>query len=430
MKFPLPHLPGLCFLLLLQGPVVLQAQTFDAWFNEGVMRVDLVFTGTAGQSSYTLDKVRKEPYYSGSRTILVDPFDYGDHRFQVKDAASGTLLFSYTYCSLFREWQTTSEADTVARAFSHVIRFPWPKAMVVVEISDRNEAGEFVLNWSSQLDPGSIFTDPGNPLDFEVVDLEINGPPEEKADLLFLAEGYAAHEMDKFIMDVQRSAGYIFSEEPFKSNRDAFNIRAVKSVSKDSGTDIPGQGIWKNTVLNSNFYTFGIERYMTTLDYETVCDVASNAHYDQVFILVNTAKYGGGGMYNMYAISAADNERSREVVTHEFGHAFGGLADEYYNSSVAYNDFFNLEVEPWNPNLTTLVDFDSKWKDRVPAGTPVPTPPDEKYRGSVGVFEGGGYVSKGVFRPMVDCRMHSNEAAFCKICNSALLLMIQRYAGH
>ncbi len=406
-----------------------KAQSFNQWFDEGVMRVDLVFTGTADETSYALSGIKREQYYSGSQTILIDPFDYGDHKFQVKDAESGMLLFSHTYCTLFREWQTTSEAETLNRAFNHVIRFPWPKAKVVVEIYDRNDEGVFMRNWSETLDPESIYTDPGNHLVFESLDIEINGSPEEKVDILFLAEGYSADEMDKFINDAKRSSGYIFSEEPFKSNRIFFNIRAVKSYSKDSGTDIPGEGIWKNTVMNSNFYTFGIERYMTTLDYKSVCDVASNAHYDQIYILVNTDKYGGGGMYNMYAISAADNEVSRAVVIHEFGHSFGGLADEYFNSAVAYNDFFNLEVEPWNPNLTTLVDFESKWEDMLSEATPVPTPPENEYQETVGVYEGGGYVSKGVYRPMIDCRMHTNEAVFCPVCNKALHQMIVRYTG-
>jgi hypothetical protein len=236
--------------------------------------------------------------------------------------------------------------------------------------------------------------------------------------------------MDKFLADAERSASYIFSEEPFQSLRDQFNIRAVKSASPDSGTDIPGQGIWKNTVMNSGFYTFGIERYMTTMDYKSVCDVAANAPYDQIYILVNTDKYGGGGIYNHYSISAADNLQSRAVVIHEFGHAFGGLADEYYTSAVAYNDYFPLDVEPWNPNLTTLVDFDSKWKDMVPEGTPVPTPAEDQYKDVVGVYEGGGYVAKGVYRPMIDCRMHTNDAVFCPVCSTALRKMVARVTAH
>jgi hypothetical protein len=426
MKFP----AFLCisiYLLVSHYPV--KAQSFERWFDEGVMRIDLEITGTSDHSTYAFSGIRKEPHYSGSRTILLDPFNYGDHKLVIKDSVSGTPIFSYTYCSLFREWQTTSEAKTLRRAFNHVVRFPWPRNPVQVEIHDRQKDGNFKLNWSGTFSPKTIYADPVNSQQFETVDIEINGPDEQKVDLLFLAEGYTVEEMEKFMKDVDRSVGFIFSEEPFNSNRDAFNIRAVKSISKDPGTDIPADGVWKSTVMNSSFYTFGLERYMTTLDYKTVCDVASNAPYDQIYILVNISKYGGGGMYNMYAISAADNEESRAVVVHEFGHAFAGLADEYYKSEVAYNDFFNLEVEPWNPNLTTLVDFQSKWEGQIHGGIPIPTPADDQYKDEVGVFEGGGYVTHGVYRPMIDCMMHSNEASFCPVCQRAILQMIKRYTA-
>jgi hypothetical protein len=406
-----------------------QDQDFNQWFEEGAMRIDLMFSGTAEESTYALSGLRKEAFYSGSKSRLVDPFNYGDHKFEVRDAETGTLIYSYTFCTLYREWQTTTEAKSLKRAFNHVIRFPWPKSSVKVEIFDRSWEGEFLSAWTGQFDPESIFADLTPPVDFEVVDLEIHGAPEEKIDILFLAEGYTGLEQEKFLEDARRSAGFIFSEEPFKSQRDRFNVRAVKSVSEDSGTDIPGQAVWKNTVMNSSFFTFGIERYMTTMDYAAVCDVASNAHYDQIYILVNTDKYGGGGMYNMYSISAADNLESRAVVIHEFGHAFGGLADEYYNSAVAYNDFFNLETEPWNPNLSTLVNFESKWKDWLDQDTPVPTPQEEKFMNTLGVYEGGGYVAKDVYRPMIDCRMHTNDATFCPVCGDALLKMIERYTG-
>ena len=404
-------------------------QVFEELFDHGVMRIDLVFSGTAEETSYALSGVKKEQYYSGSKSRLIDPFDYGDHKFVVKDKDSGEMIFSHSYCTLFREWQTTEESQNLRRAYPHVLRFPWPLGRVEVEIHDRNKAGKFIKSWSGTFDPASLYSDPGNPYLFESVELEINGSTEEKVDILFLAEGYTAEEMDKFIEDATRSAGYIFSEEPFKSKRQYFNIRAVKSISQDSGTDIPGDSIWKNTAVNSSFYTFGIERYMTTMDYKAVCDVAACAPYDQIYILVNTDKYGGGGIYNHYSISAADNLQSRAVVIHEFGHAFGGLADEYFNSAVAYNDFFPLEVEPWNPNLTTLVDFASKWKAMILEGTPVPTPAEEAFNEVVGVYEGGGYVAKGVYRPMIDCRMHTNDAVFCPVCSAALKKMMAHVTG-
>ena len=89
-------------------------------------------------------------------------------------------------------------------------------------------------------DPESIFADPTLAKVYETADLEIHGPPEEKVDILFLAEGYTEAEMEKFMGDARRSMEYIFSEEPFKSRRKDFNMRAVKSVGPDSGTDIPG----------------------------------------------------------------------------------------------------------------------------------------------------------------------------------------------
>ena len=121
-----------------------QAQSFDQWFDEGVMRIDLMFSGTSDESTYAFSELKKEAFYSGSKTSLVDPFDYGDHKFEVRDAASETLIFSSTYCTLFREWQTTMEAKSLRRAYNHVIRFPWPKSAVKVEIFDRSWEGEFV----------------------------------------------------------------------------------------------------------------------------------------------------------------------------------------------------------------------------------------------------------------------------------------------
>ena len=414
-------------LLLAFQPV--SSQEFERWFDQGVMRIDLVFSGTSEETTYALSGVKREQYYAGPHSNLIDPFDYGDHRLVVKDETSGETIFSLTYCTLFREWQTTEESQSLRRAYPHVLRFPWPKASVVVEVHDRNRAGAFVKSWSASFDPESIYCDPGNPYKFQSVDLEINGPTANKVDILFLAEGYTADEMDKFLDDVRRSAGYIFSEEPFASSRQDFNIRAVKSASRDSGTDIPGQGVWKNTVMNSSFYTFGVERYMTTMDYKAVCDVAACAPYDQIYILVNTEKYGGGGIYNHYSISAADNLQSRAVVIHEFGHAFGGLADEYFNSAVAYSDYFPLDMEPWNPNLTTLVNFEAKWKHLLAEGVPVPTAPEISNEEVVGVYEGGGYVAKGVYRPMIDCRMHTNDAAFCPVCSAALGKMMSQVTG-
>ena len=113
----------------------------------------------------------------------------------------------------------------------------------------------------------------------------------------------------------------------------------------------------------------------------------------------------------------------------KFGHGFAGLADEYYTSDVAYEDFYPLDVEPLEPNLTTLVNFDSKWKEMVNDSIPIPTPSMDIYKNSVGAFEGGGYVAKGVYRPQMDCTMKSISVNnFCAVCYKAILDMINFYS--
>ena len=54
----------------------------------------------------------------------------------------------------------------------------------------------------------------------------------------------------------------------------------VNAPSEESGTDIPGDGIWRNTILNTHFYTFNSERYLTTRDVKQIRDLAAYAPYD------------------------------------------------------------------------------------------------------------------------------------------------------
>ena len=72
-------------------------------------------------------------------------------------------------------------------------------------------------------------------------------------------------------------------------------------------------------------------------------------------IVVNGRTYGGGGIYGLYSTVAADNAFAPYVFVHEFGHHFAALADEYYTSPVAYLPSTTRE-EPWEPNVTALLD--------------------------------------------------------------------------
>jgi hypothetical protein len=257
----------------------------------------------------------------------------------------------------------------------------------------------------------------------------INGTADKKVDIVILPEGYCEPELGQFISDCKKFAETLFTAEPYSKYNDRFNIRGVLAPSTDSGTDIPADTTWKRTLMNTSFYTFDSERYCMTYDNKSVRDLAANTPYDQIYILVNSAKYGGGAIFNDYSVSVNSNLHAAKIFVHEFGHGFAGLADEYYTDEVAYSDFYPLDVEPWEPNLTTLVNFKVKWMDMLEKDQSIPTPSEEKLFSKPGVFEGGGYTAKGVYRPAHDCLMNTFKGdEFCQVCKRAIERMILFYS--
>lgn len=398
---------------------------FSEFFCAKSLRFDFLLGGNANQVTVYPAQLKQEPYWAGSQVNLIDSLQYGNCRFRVSDSQSGRLIYSKGMSTLFQEWQTTPEARESFRTFYHAAIFPFPQKKVLLEIDIREWEGGFKTIYSTEIDPDDYFIIREHGMTYKTESILESGKPENKVDLVILAEGYMAGEMGKFVEDARRVAGYLFEEEPFRSEKEKFNVRAVLTPSLESGTDIPGEGIYKNTVFNSSFFTFDVPRYLTTSDMRSIYDAAATVPYDHIYILVNSERYGGGGFYNFLNVCTSDNRLTREVFVHEFGHGFAGLGDEYYNSSVAYENFYNLEIEPWEPNLTTLVDFNSKWKNMMGDSIPVPTPRELKYNQSIGVFEGGGYMAKGIYSPFMDCRMKSNHAReFCPVCVKAIQKVI------
>jgi hypothetical protein len=245
--------------------------------------------------------------------------------------------------------------------------------------------------------------------------------------IAYIAEGYQEQEMPTFLEDAHAAMDALFAHEPFKSMRNRFQITAVKAPSKESGTSEPAKGIWKNTALHSHFDTFYSDRYLTTLNLKELHDWLAGTPYEHIIVLVNTDKYGGGGILNSYNLSMTHHEQFRPVVVHEFGHSFAGLGDEYAYENEAI-PMYPHDVEPWEPNLTTLKDFHGKWEDMIDKKTPVPTPATKKNEKKVGVYEGAGYSLNGVYRGMQDCRMRTNQnPEFCQVCLRALTRLIEFY---
>ena len=256
--------------------------------------------------------------------------------------------------------------------------------------------------------------------------LEQWGDSKEKIDVTFVSEGYSDAEMNVFEQDCKASIAALKAHEPFKSMVKNFNFVAVMVPSQESGVSIPHDKLWKNTVLGSSFDTFYSNRYLTTLHLKKLHDVLNGLPYEHIVILANTDNYGGGGIYNSYLMSAAHNEKNLPVIVHEFGHSFAGLADEYYYDD-QYEIMYPADTEPWEPNITTLVDFKCKWADMLGEQVKIPTVPTGKdVYTQVGVYEGAGYQSKGVYRPAQECRMKVNEApVFCPVCERAIRKMIE-----
>lgn len=403
------------------------AQVFDDYFEDKTLRIDYIFSGNSSSQAISLDQLNQSPRWYGKRSNLSEVPVEGNGAIIVREHSKENIIYKNSFSTLFQEWQTTDEAKTTIKAFENVFLVPMPKDTVDITVELRNNRREVVASMTHVV----------NPKDILIRHIGEHKTPYETMlqaadttrciNIAFVAEGYTREEMPIYIEDVKKSIDALFSHEPFKSRKEVFNIIAVEPASEESGTSVPRKGIWKRTALGSHFDTFYTERYLTTLHLKRLHDVLAGLPYEHIIVLVNTEVYGGGGILNSYNLSAAHHAKTLPVVVHEFGHSFAGLADEY-----AYDNepipMYPADIEPWEPNITTLKDFHGKWEQMISKETPVPTPADKKYADAVGVYEGAGYSLNGVYRPMQDCRMRTNEnPTFCPVCQKAINNLIDFY---
>lgn len=417
------------FVLLMLVAFAGFSQDYENYFTNDRLRLDLYHYGDDNSEKYSLKGFVKESPWAGPRKNMVkESMLHGTYVLQVKDAVTDKVLYNHPFETMFEEWQETIEAPNRERVFEESLIIPYPKSAVIIEILVRDVKLDLHLVYTKKFDPATEWVEERTSK-YESELIHGDKSFDKGLDIAIVAEGYTAIEMDKFMKDSKAMVDFFFNTKPFDKHKKDVNFYCVKAISEESGTDLPGKDIWKNTAADSKFYTFGSERYLTTLAYHKTMDLLSSTPFDQVLILVNTPKYGGGGVFNHFSVASADHELSKIVFTHEFGHAFGGLADEYYTSSTAYVTTPDLTHEIMEPNVTNLVKFDEKWKSMMDKNTPIPTPDTEEYNQTVGVFEGGRYMSKGIYRPVRNCRMKSNTAPFCPVCQKVLSDMIKYYSG-
>jgi len=460
-----------------------QAVRFHDYFLDKTLRVDYYHVGDAKEELVTLDQLYEQGMWAGNPRRTIDDLGNGRYMVKVYDIATNNLIYSRGFDSYFGEYKTSEPAmKGVKRTYHESLLIPFPRHPVRFEILRRDKENIYHPLFIQRIEPDdyAIITEKPNRYD-KVFRVLANGDPHEEVDLVFIAEGYTADQEEVFRKDVETFVNAIFSFEPFKSRRSNFNVSCVFRPSSDQGMDEPRQHRYKNTVIDASFNALGTDRYMLTENNRAYRDVASAVPYDALCILVNSDRYGGGALYNTFTISTTHNALSQRVFRHEFGHGFGGLADEYYASEVAYSDFYPKGVEPMEPNITALLDPRRvKWADQLSPGIGVPTEwgkaaydsvraqvgklsrernarlqdlensgagkeEIEKVRkefdkqagdlqkkvlaftlehplkNKVGVFEGAGFASSGLYRPMVNCLMFSNDQdEYCRVCQRGL----------
>ncbi len=439
------------------------------------MRLDYYHTGNASQEMFSIDRVVLEPLpWPGNPRKNIDETNLGKYLFEVRDRANNRLLYSRGFASIYGEWETTDEAKSANRTFHESLRFPAPNLPVQIVLKKRDSNNAFREIWSTIVDPKDMFVDTSKtPPPGPLIEIQKSGDPAEKVDFLILGDGYTAAERGKFDKDARRLVEILFSTSPYKEHRQDFNVWALCPAAAESGISRPSTGIHRASPLGASYDAFGSERYVLTFENRALRNVASFAPYEFIEIITNSRTYGGGGIFGLYSTVAADSEQAPYVFVHEFGHHFAGLADEYYTSPVAYTQPA-VRTEPWEPNVTALLDpANLKWKDLVQPGTPIPTPwqkeeyekhsreygerrakiraenrPEaemealfrenreweikffaaEKYAGKVGVFEGAMYEAKGYYRPEIDCIMFTRSPAFCAVCRRGIERVIELYS--
>ncbi|MEN3335468.1 MAG: hypothetical protein V7641_4833 [Blastocatellia bacterium] len=463
--------------VLLASSLLLALSLFSVAFAETprTLRLDYFHTGNATQELFSLDRVVVEPLaWAGNPQKAIDETNLGKYLFEIRDRSTNRLLYSRGFASVYGEWETTDEAKGMNRTFHESLRFPRPQAAVQVVLKKRDAANAFREIWSLVVDPKDMFIDSSTVVaPAPLIEIEKNGDPATKVDFLIMGDGYTAVEKGKFERDARRLLELLFATSPYKEHRKDFNVWGLCPPSAESGISRPSTGIHRASPLGTSYDAFGSERYVLTYDNRALRTAAQFAPFVFIEIITNTRTYGGGGIFNLYSTVAADSEQAPYIFVHEFGHHFAGLADEYYTSPVAYTTP-EVKAEPWEPNVTALLDpANLKWKDLVEPGTPIPTPwrkeeyeqhsreygtrraklraenrPEEemealfrenrdfevkffaaeKYYGKVGAFEGAMYEAKGYYRPEVDCIMFTRSKTFCAVCRRAIERVISLYS--
>ena len=404
------------------GATAASAQNFNDYVEDRTLRIDYDFTGDVNKQEISVIRLNAIPRWYGKRQNLAEVPTAGNGDITVR-SKDGRVIYKNSFSTLFQEWLAYPEAKQVRKSFENVFLLPMPKDTVDVTVELRTSRLDVLVSYTHRVIPSDILIKHIGEKEVTPYKTLMQAADTNKCmHIAYIAEGYRKEDMDDFIAHATEANEALFAHEPFKSLKGRFNVIAVMSESKESGTSVPSKGVWKNTVLGSHFDTFYSDRYLTTRQVKAINNALIGIPYEHLIILANSDVYGGGGMYNSYLLSSTHHKWYLPVVVHEFGHSFGGLADEYfYEGDAASASEHATEVEPWEQNATNLKDFSGKWSHLIKKGTPTPTPVTQQKKYPVGLYEGAAYLTKGMYRASFNCRMRTNETPdFCPACRLGL----------
>lgn len=268
-----------------------------------------------------------------------------------------------------------------------------------------------------------------------MTELLSSGPAGTRINIAVMGDGFAAGDdqalYNKAVKDLLIHG--VFKNDFFLEQKLAFNVYRVNLISQDSGvgTKTYNNGdlistATRNTALG--IYYSGSWSHCWLEDGPNTGNLIDNAlnqwvpDHDIIMILLNNPGFGGCGGGGRLTLPLGV---TWDTIAHEFGHGMGGLADEYCQTDTVYTG-----PEPSSVNITTNTNRASlKWKNFIGSTTPIPTgtgkcadynqgtkPTSWNDNQSVGLFEGGGTVTSGIYRPVINCRMRGNLPPFCPIC--------------
>jgi len=255
----------------------------------------------------------------------------------------------------------------------------------------------------------------------------------------FYAEGFEKNNEEKFLKAAQKALSILNQNIPGAEHFEYRAIFAPSEVKLGPPKDLGPTVTSRDSFLGLYFpywRKFGRWYHVIYPTSETKYrNALAQVPYDYPLALVDDNGYWGVGNYKELTAIPIGSAQFSYLLLHEFGH-FMGLNEEYEGGGPTELEFAPHIAEPWSQNIT-FNPQSLKWRDSIEPGISIPTSQADYYRfggrlkNPVGAYLGGYGDSAPLSRshkPVLSCMMASG-GDFCKVCQKALVELIQMDAG-